>query len=256
MVSIRYALRQLRRSPGFSLTVILTVALGVGANTAIFTLVHAVLLKSLPVPDPKSLYRVGDRDGWWTWDSFVSDDGDFYIFSYDLYRHLRDNTPEFDRLAAADAAPNTSFVVRRWSELPKVLPTEWVSGNYFTALGIGAFAGRVFSDSDDTKGAAPVAVMSYAAWQAEYGGDDSILGTTVDISGLPVTIIGIAAPGFFGDRIRSRPPALWFPTRKNRTAESIDCWLGLQMIVRHIKSELTALHTHSDGHVRVLRLSA
>src|SRR5215831_17163435 len=166
MVSIRYALRQLRRSPSFSLTVILTVALGVGANTAIFTLVHAAFLKSLPIPDPNSLYRVGDRDGWWTWDSFMSDDGDFYIFSYDLYRQLRDNTPEFDQLTAADAAPNNSFLVRKGSESARILPTEWVSGNYFTTLGIGAFVGRVFSDKDDVKGAAPVAVMSYAAWQA------------------------------------------------------------------------------------------
>jgi len=211
MVSIRYALRQLRRSPSFSLTVILTVALGVGANTAIFTLVHAAFLKSLPIPDPNSLYRVGDRDGWWTWDSFMSDDGDFYIFSYDLYRQLRDNTPEFDQLTAADAAPNNSFLVRKGSESARILPTEWVSGNYFTTLGIGAFVGRVFSDKDDVKGAAPVAVMSYAAWQAEYGGDDSILGTTVNIAGLPVTIIGITPPGFFGDRIRSRPPAMWLP---------------------------------------------
>ena len=211
MMSIRYALRQLRRSPGFSLTVILTVALGVGANTAIFTLVHGLLVKSLPVADHKSLFRVGDREGWWRWDGFVSDDGDFYIFSYGLYRHLRDNTPEFEQLAAADAPPNTSFLVRRGSEPAKALPAEWVSGNYFTTLGIGAFVGRVLSDTDDIKGAAPVAVMSYTAWQAEYGADASILGSTLHVAGLPVTIIGIAPPGFFGDRIRPRPPALWLP---------------------------------------------
>ena len=100
MHDIRVAFRQFRKSPGFALTVILTIALGIGANTAIFTLVHAVLMKSLPVVDPKTLYRVGDKDDCCVNGGFVNDDGDFDLFSYELYKHLRDTTPEFEQLAA------------------------------------------------------------------------------------------------------------------------------------------------------------
>ena len=104
MHDIRIALRQFRKSPGFAFTVILTIALGIGANTAIFTLVHAVLLKSLPVVDPKTLYRVGDKDDCCVNGGFINDDGDFDLFSYELYRHLRDTTPEFEQLAAMQSA--------------------------------------------------------------------------------------------------------------------------------------------------------
>jgi predicted permease len=211
MVSIRYALRQLRRSPGFSLTVILTVALGVGANTAIFTLIHGLLLKSLPVADPKSLYRVGDRTEDCCNTGFLNEYGDFSLFSYDLYHHLRDNTPEFEQLAAMGAFFTNWDTVRRGSEPARVLEDEFVSGNYFTTFGIKPFAGRVLSDSDDRDGAAPVAVMSYAAWQARFGGDLSVVGSTFYIANKPVTIIGITPPGFYGDRIQNRAPELWLP---------------------------------------------
>lgn len=210
MPSIRYALRQIRKSPGFSITVILTIALGIGANTAIFTLVHAVLLSSLPVVDPNTLYRVGDKDDCCVNGGFMNDEGDFDLFSYELYRHFRDNTPEFEQLAAMQAGNNT-MSVRLGSEPAKALQTEYVSGNYFATFGIGPFAGRVLAEADDTPGSVPVAVMSYQAWQSEYGGDPSILGSTVYLQGKPVTIIGVAARGFFGDRIRSRPPSLYIP---------------------------------------------
>src|SRR5450755_4406834 len=106
MQDIRVALRQLRKSPGFALTVILTIALGIGANTAIFTLVHAVLLKSLPVANPASLYRIGDTDNCCVNGGFVSDNGDFDIFSYDLYRNFQESTPEFEELAAFQSGHN------------------------------------------------------------------------------------------------------------------------------------------------------
>lgn len=210
MPNFRLAIRQLVKSPGFALTVILTMAMGIGANTAIFTLVHAVLLKSLPVVDPKTLYRVGDKDDCCVNGGFLNDEGDFDLFSYELYRHFRDNTPEFEQLAAMQAG-NDTMSVRRGSEPAKALQTEYVSGNYFSTFGIQAFAGRVLSDADDTTGSAPVAVMSYESWQADYGADPSLLGSTVFIQAHPVTIVGIAARGFFGDRIRSRPPAIWIP---------------------------------------------
>ena len=103
---LRYALRQLRKSPGFTLTVVLTLALGIGANTAIFTLVQGILLRSLPVNNPAQLYRIGDKDECCVEGGFpgdAGDTGDFSIFSYDLYLHLKNSTPEFEQLAAVQA---------------------------------------------------------------------------------------------------------------------------------------------------------
>src|ERR1041385_6161270 len=100
MNDLRFALRQFQKSPGFAATVVLTISLGIGANTAIFTLVHAVLMKSLPVANPASLYRVGDRGDCCVNGGFLYDDGDFDLFSYDLYRVIQDATPEFEQLAA------------------------------------------------------------------------------------------------------------------------------------------------------------
>ncbi len=207
---MRYAIRRLIKSPGFSLVVIVTIALGIGANTAIFTLVHAVLLKSLPVVDPKTLYRVGDKDDCCVNGGFMNEDGDMDMVSYELYRQFRDNTPEFEQLAAMQSGGET-MTVRRGSEAAKSLPSQYVSGNFFSTFGIGPFAGRVLNDGDDDRGAPPAAVMSYQAWQSEYGGDSSLVGSTVYLNGQPITIVGIAPPGFFGDRIRARPPALWIP---------------------------------------------
>src|SRR5271165_3470380 len=210
MHDFRIAFRQFRKSPGFAITVILTIALGIGANTAIFTLVYAVLMKSLPVVDPKALYRLGDKDDCCVNGGFENEDGDFDLFSYELYRHFRNTTPEFEQLAAMQSGGN-EVTARRGSEPAKAQRSEYVSGNYFTTFGIGAFAGRMLSETDDTPGAPPAAVMSYSAWQSDYGSDSSLLGSTFYIQGQPVTIVGIAPPGFFGDRIRSRPPALWIP---------------------------------------------
>ncbi len=210
MHNIRIALRQLRKSPGFTLTVILTIALGIGANTAIFTLVHAVLMKSLPVVDPKTLYRVGDKDDCCVNGGFLDDDGDFDLFSFELYKHLRDNTPEFEQLAAMQSGQNM-MTVRRGSEPAKAERSEYVSGNYFSTFGIGAFTGRMLTPADDTTGAAPAVVMNYQTWRSDYGSDPSIVGSTLYVQGQPVTVVGIAPPGFFGDRIRSSPPALWLP---------------------------------------------
>ncbi len=210
MHDIRIAFRQFRKSPGFVITVVLTIALGIGANTAIFTLVHAVLMKSLPVVDPKTLYRIGDKDDCCVNGGFENDDGDFDLFSYDLYRHFRDTTPEFEQLAAMQSG-NNSATVRRGSEPAKSLRSEYVSGNYFSTFGIGAFGGRTLTPADDTTGAAPAAVMSYQAWRSEYGGDPGVIGSTLYVQSQPVTIVGVAPPGFFGDRINSNPPALWIP---------------------------------------------
>jgi len=207
---LRYATRQLRKSPGFSLTAIITLALGIGANAAIFTLVQGILLKSLPVSDPKELYRIGDTDDCCVNGGFAGENGDFDIYSYDLYLHLKQSAPEFEKLAAMQAGQNM-YSVRRGNTIPKALHGEYVSGNYFETLGVGPYIGRVFTDGDDTPASAPAVVLSYQAWQGEFAGDPSIVGSTVAVQAHPVTVIGVAPRGFFGDRITDRPPAFWLP---------------------------------------------
>ncbi|HLZ40494.1 MAG TPA: ABC transporter permease [Candidatus Sulfotelmatobacter sp.] len=218
MNHFKLALRQFRKSPGFAATIVVTISLGIGANTAIFTLVHAILLKSLPVADPATLYRVGDIDDRGVEGGYQNDEGDFSLFSYDLYRQIQDATPEFEQLAAFQSSQGT-MSVRVGNTTAKAERTEYVSGNYFSTFGIGAYAGRMLTRSDDVPGAAPVAVLSYAAWQANYSADRNLLGSAFFVQGHPVTVVGIAPPGFFGDRIDSDPPALWIPLNSEPVLE-------------------------------------
>src|SRR5947209_11831632 len=210
MKNLLFALRQFRKSPVFTVTVVLTIALGIGANTAIFTLIHTILLKSLPVADPETLYRIGDKDDCCVNGGFINRDGDFDLFSYDLYKHFEQTTPEFQQLAAVQAGRNR-MSVRRGSEPARLQSTEYVSGNYFSTFGIGPFAGRMLSSADDMPGAPPAAVMSFQSWQADYGGGPGVVGATFYLQSQPVTIVGIAPPAFFGDRIHPFPTAVWVP---------------------------------------------
>jgi predicted permease len=207
---VRYALRQLRKAPGFTITAVITLALGIGANTAIFTLVQGILLRSLPVSDPARLYRIGDTDNCCVNGGLQGENGDFDIFSYDLYQQLKDSAPEFEQLAAMQAAQD-EFTVRRGNALAKSLRGEFVSGNYFSTLGLGAYTGRPLGDSDDTPSAAPATLVSYGAWQTEFAADPALVGSTIFIQARPFTVVGIAPPGFFGDRVSDRPPAFWMP---------------------------------------------
>jgi macrolide transport system ATP-binding/permease protein len=207
---VSYGLRRLRRSPGFASIVVLTLALGIGANTAIFTLVQGILLRSLPVADPSRLYRIGDRTHCCYFNTFESDDGDFDLFSYDLYRRFQEVSPEFEQLAAVQAGGAT-FTVRRGGAPATALRAEYVSGNYFTTLGIGAYAGRPLSPNDDRIGAAPALVLSYQAWQREFNGEPGIIGSTLYLEHHAFTVAGIAPPDFYGDRIAPFPPDMWMP---------------------------------------------
>ncbi len=242
MLDIRFALRQMRKSPGFITTAVLTLALGIGANTAIFTLVHAILLRSLPVTKPAQLWRVGDNgeccvDGGFPGDA--GDTGDFTIFSTDLYTYLRAQTPEFEQLAAVQAG-GWIWAVRHGEGLPKSLHGEFVSGNYFQTLGLSSFAGRLFGNSDDTPNAPPTTVISYQSWKGEFASDPHIVGSTIYIQTRPVTVVGIAPPGFYGDRVSDTPPDFWLPINTEpylRGASSIlhhgdDHWLYLLGRVR------------------------
>jgi len=212
-LDIRFALRQMRKSPGFITTVVLTLALGIGANTAIFTLVHAILLRSLPVTKPAQLWRVGDNGDCCVEGGFPGDassTGDFTIFSADLYNYLRAQTPEFEQLAAVQAGGGT-WAVRHGEGLPKSLQGEFVSGNYFQTLGLSSFEGRLLGDSDDTPNAAPATVISYQSWKGEFASDPNVVGSTIYIQTHPFTVVGIAPPGFYGDRVSDNPPDFWLP---------------------------------------------
>lgn len=232
---IRYALRQLRHSPGFALTAVITLALGIGANTAIFTLVHGIMMRSLPVNAPSLLYRIGDNDECCVDGGFpgnAHDTGDFAIFSYDLYQYLKTSAPDFEQLAAVQAALGNAWTVRRGSEAAKSMAGEFVSGNYFSTLGVGSYTGRVFSDSDDTPAAPPTVVLSYKAWQGDYAADPSIVGSTIFIQSRPFTVIGVAPLGFFGDRISDNPPDFWLPLNTEP----------------YVRGESMAILHHSDSH--------
>lgn len=207
----RYALRRLRNAPAFTITTILTLALGIGATTSIFTLVHAVLLKSLAVANPNELYRLGKELHCCFYGGYSQDDG-WSLVSYDLYKHFRDNTKGFAELAAFEAA-QPDFGVRRSSdsEPAKSFPGEFVSGNYFTMFGLKAYTGRMLTMLDDRVNAPPVVVMSYRLWQRRYGSSLSVVGSVFDIDEKPFTVVGITPPGFFGDRLRNNPPDFFLP---------------------------------------------
>ena len=203
---IRYTFRQFRLSPAFTLTAVLTLALGIGGTTAIFSLIHAVMLRSLPVADPDALYRIGDGN-----DCCVEGGPQdrWGMFSFLLFERLKAAAPEFEEIAAFQASPETSSVRRATVDrFPRPLRSEFVTGNYFSTLGISSFAGRLFSSSDDQPSAPPVAVLSYRAWQGTYAADPSVLGSTYFIEGHPFTVVGIAPPGFFGETLRSDAPDL------------------------------------------------
>jgi macrolide transport system ATP-binding/permease protein len=215
---VRYAIRRLRKSPGFSIIVVLTLALGVGANTVIFSLLQSILLRSLPVADPGRLYRIGDQMSCCYLNGFESDNGDYDLFSYDLFRQFQKLSPEFEQLAAVQAGGGR-YSVRWGTASARVMLSEYVSGNYFTTFGVNAFAGRVFSADDDRTGAAPVVVLSYSAWQREFGGNPNVIGSTLRLDQQAFTVAGIAPPGFYGDRIAPFPPEMWLPLGSEPTLE-------------------------------------
>ncbi len=217
---LRYAQRRLRMAPTFTIATVLTLALGIGAATSIFTLVHAVLLKSLPVANPGELYRLG-KESRCCYQGGYSQEKEFSLVSYDLYKYLRDATKGFSELAAFPSL-ELVFGLRRagTSEAAQGYPGEFVSGNYFSMFGIRTYTGRALTDADDHSDAPPVVVMSYRLWQQKYGSDPSIIGSVFDIDGKPFTVVGITPPGFFGDSLRSSPPDLFLPLNSEPYVES------------------------------------
>jgi putative ABC transport system permease protein len=214
LADLRDALRQLRKAPGFSTTAIITLALGIGATTAIFTLIHQVILKSLPVTKPEELWRIGDKIRCCNWGGYTQgEDGNFSLFSWEGYKNFRAHTPEFTDLAALQAG-NAPLGVRRAGSqaAADTRNGEWVSGNFFRTLGVHPWIGRLMTDADDQEGAPSVAMMSYRIWKEKYGSDPSVVGAGYQINGHPFTVIGVAPPGFYGAKLAGGGmPDFWLP---------------------------------------------
>ena len=210
--NFRYALRQFRLSPIFTAAAVLTLALGIGGTTAIFTLIHAVMLRSLPVSDPGRLYRVGEGDECCVEGGPQDTWG---MFSFPLYERLKAETPEFEEVTAFQAGRWRLSVRRQGVEsAARPLRSEYVTGTYFSTLGVRAFGGRVFTPDDDKPAAPPVAVLSHRVWQTAYASDPSVVGSTFIAEGHPLTVIGVAPPGFFGETLESDPPDIWVPLQQ------------------------------------------
>jgi len=210
--NLRYTLRQFRQSPVFTSAAVLTLALGIGGTTAIFTLIHAVMLRSLPVSDPAQLYRVGEGDDCCV-EGGPQDRWGFYPYSF--YQQMLTAMPEFEEVTAFQAGGGRMAVRREHFETAaRPLRSEYVTGSYFSTLGVRPLGGRLFTPADDTRSAPPVAVLSHHVWQTVYGSDPSVVGASFIIEGHPFTVIGVAPPGFFGETLRSDPPEIWIPLQQ------------------------------------------
>jgi predicted permease len=207
---VRLAVRAYIKQPGFAIVAVLILALGIGANTAIYTLVDAVALRPLPVTRPGELYRLGDTN-----DCCVNTGlrkGSTSLFSYPFYLDVRARTPHFSGLVAFQATTSSVSIRREGSPAAALsIGAEFVSANYFSTLGVPMAAGRGLVDDDDRPGTNPVAVLGYRAWRDQFGLDPSVVGATFTVSGVPVTIVGITAEAFYGETLRPNPPNLFLP---------------------------------------------
>src|SRR6185369_5074261 len=188
----RYALRQLRQKPGFAVVAVLTLALGIGANTAIYSLLDQALLRRLPVQHPEQLLMLRYEGSNTGRTSSYGGDGKNY-FSYPLYQDIRNRNSVFSGVIATDAVN----VGVQWHNQSEVVGGELVSGNYFEVLGVKPAAGRLFVSSDDqTQNANPVVVLSFAYWRRTFASDPNVVGQNVLINGHPFLVLGVAQPGF------------------------------------------------------------
>ena len=195
----RYGLRGLRRTPGFTAAAVLSLALGIGANTAIFSLFHTLMLRLLPVARPQELVSLYQTGGWF--------EGPV---SYPLFQQIARRHDLFTGVVARTGVAKTRFTPRP-SDRGQFAQREFVSGSYFTVLGVTAAIGRLFTDDDNrTPGGHPVAVLSYDLWRNRYGGDPGILGGKILVDEQPFTVIGVASPGFHGVQVERRAE-VWVP---------------------------------------------
>lgn len=202
-----YGVRSMLRTPGVTAIALLSLALGIGANTAIFSFLNAVMLRDLPVRAPEQLVKLGVENWTGITDSFASTE----LYSFPFYREFRERNAVFSDTAAFFSMPNDvhGFVDDR-SE-PELMHVQTVSGSYFQTLGVEAHLGRVIDDADDaSEGDHPVVVISDAFWKRDLGGDPGVLGHTLKLGDVVYHIVGVAPADFFGTRVGERPD-VWAP---------------------------------------------
>jgi predicted permease len=209
---IRYALRTLLKRPGFTAIAVITLALGIGANTAIFTLLNAVIFKPLPVTAPQELVLFTDTSSEGTSNGDPGTE-EWRRFSYASYQYFLNHDQNYQGLSAFRSGESRLSVRSNTTpsgEAPQQAQGHLVSGNYFSVLGVAAMLGRVLTPDDDKPGAPPAAVMSYGYWKQQWKSDPQIVNKELMLNGTAFTIVGIMPPQFFGERVR-RSPDLWMP---------------------------------------------
>ncbi len=214
----RFAVRVLLRSPIYTSVVVLTLAIGIGANTAIFSLVDAVLIKMLPVRDPEQLVAI----------ETFTERGERNNFSYPLFEQLRDHTKTFSGVfAAIDGTSNMDMIGPAEDAQPVPVEVQLVSGEYFSTLGVNAITGRTLTTEDNKNpNAHPVAVLNYAFWQNKLDGDPSIVGKGIKLKNQPFTVVGVTPPDFFGESV-GRAPDVWVPLMMQPAFDRGESYLGL-----------------------------
>jgi predicted permease len=249
---LRYALRQLRRTPGFAITAVLTLALGVGATTAIFTLIYQVMLRPLPVTAPEQLYKLGTADDCCHNGGGLF--GDWSLFSYDLYKQFHDHLSGFDSIAAVETGHNEVGVRRQGSnEAAAAANLQFVSGNYFPMLGAAAMRGRALQPVDDQRGTEPHVVLSYRMWQQRFASSPDVVGASLMVNGRAMIVAGIMPPEFYGTHQNGDPTDIWAPLAFEPMLTDIDAmdhpedhWLGILGRL-HAGQNPAALNAQASG---------
>ncbi len=213
---VRYGIRTLLKQPGFSMVAVIILALGIGASTAIFTVVNAALIRSLPYRAPEQLYHL--------WETTPQKEYARREFSYPDYQDYQQNQV-FDGVAAYTGGGG---ILTGYGE-PERIFSPGASANFFTTLGVEPFLGRTFQPGEDKPGAPRVVVLSYGWWQRRFGGDQNILGQSLTISGLPYTVVGILPPGF---QFALRPADVWLPYQPGEAQLTRRFMHGTNMIAR------------------------
>lgn len=206
LADLRYALRQLRKSPGFAITAIATLALGIGANTAIFSVMHAVLDRLLPVREPQQLFYLSHEH----MPAGVSDTGNMHFtYGINVYRRMREDRSVFSDVIAYVPLSFAKTAARVGDE-PEEIQADEVSGNFFSALGVGMAAGKGFAAADEDKHSA-VAVLSYGYWTRRFQRSPDAIGQAIHVNGVPMTVVGVAGPRFYGVESGGTATDLWIP---------------------------------------------
>ncbi len=244
---IRYSWRGLLKRPGFTAIALVILALGIGANTAIFTLINAVVLKPLPVNKPEELVLFNDSpsEGTRTSDGDISA-GRWDHFSYASYRYFHEHDRSFQELSAFRSGESRVSVRRtdaQSGEAPQRASGHLVSGNYFAVLGVNAMQGRVLTNEDDSSAAHPTAVISNGYWKQKLNADAQIVGKNILLNGTTFTIVGVMPPEFFGTRVR-RSPDFWLPLAFQPQIELRQA--GVNVELQQFLSEQSGSHLNDD----------